>query len=228
MLRQRRRRNKRDHLDTSADDLFFYLCEHTTKANWRLLDDLKDNRSDVLSVMSFCLLGEITFLAANVLEIQGDIIATIFVALSLLAWAAAFFVSMYVRKLARGIFALPGGNEGITFLANSQDRDNFFTSKAKPVDADEFLSLEYLRRVGVAIPANPAYEEVISAYREAVLESNDLKLFNKNAWLGFLVQVTCAAKKQAEKVEKLFNLVYVLFAINILLLFGAIVICLLH
>jgi hypothetical protein len=201
------------------------LCEHVTNVTYKTQDDLNNNRNDLLVIMSFCLLGEMTFIAANTDEILGHWCLIVPLILSLSFWAVAFAIGLFMLIKGKTFVIIPGYYESLTFLPCEKDRAAFKKSKKDPYEADEFFCKEYLKKNEIKLPVDPDYNEVIQAYNESILSLTDLDDFNKNAWLASLTHSAWASRAILKRVKPLIYAMYILFLLNIAFLVLLIVLC---
>lgn len=226
MLSWEKRAAARIRNEKRSNDLFSYLCDHTTQVTYRSYDVIERRRSNILTVMSFCLLGEMTFVASNTCAISSKCETIVLIAVSLLTWTIAFFLAAFTDNNRRGWLAVPGGDERLDYLPNSEDRKKCIENNDKPGDVPKALIVHYLERTGHPIEADISYSDAFSVYRKQVASDKGLDRFNRNAWLGLISHMQFSAYVKQERIKAVFTTINILFLLNLLSLFICIIICL--
>lgn len=217
---------------SSDDELFFYLADQLADTTERIYDSSLHRRRNILTVMSFCLIGEITFLANPG---ASNTPYKILILVSLACWLLAFILTIHATWRTRETALFPGPEEGFTFLASAADINEYkkrihmrnilkekglrgFREAWKSRFSSSMLLDIQLKRLGHIYPpqVETNYSELVVMYNKAVGESNDLAHFNKNAWLGSLSRILGTALALDRSLKNEFCFIYILFTANII------------
>ena len=173
--------------------------------------------------MSFCFVGGMTFLGASFKSVVSHPIA-VGLAIGFLAiWFLAFVLAVKVNSKSHYFMTIPGKGDGISFLPDSALRNKFYSTKAKPFDADEYCMKDYLEQHGVDTRSMD-YGKILSSYQDLIKDLSDVSKINKNAWLASLVYISIAQAKENEKTFKYFSWYYALLCISMVCLIAAVIV----
>lgn len=220
---------------SSDDELFFYIAGQFFESRSQIYESMLQKRRNILTVMSFCLVGEITYMSSLQTPTESFSAACLLVAM--FSWLIAFTLTIWVALRAKEIALFPGGEEGLSFLVNNADiaelsnrlkatsilkqngvrgfwkawSNRFTTASTTLIDI-------YLKRTGFIYPNRYAssHKDLAGMYRSKVNPLDDLKGFNKNAWLGSQARAFATSLVIARSTRKKFGVIYGLFIVNIL------------
>lgn len=197
-----------------SDSLFIYLCNHISQTTDALRKDIDRQKASTLTIMSFCFLGEVTFVAANYEPLTKSLPALVLVTVAFVLWVVAFGVALIVSK-GEGYHIVPGRTEGLSFLPYPDEVKEFERSKAHPFDADTELAKLALMRFDKEKYAVVNDESVVETYNEVIRDRDDLRCFNKNAWLAELGQMLRGQKKHHNSVMVFYKVLRSIFVASI-------------
>lgn len=208
-----------------STEFFLFLCNHTVNVHDNYLDILSKRRENILTVMSFCFIGGITFLGAQFEVLTLDLVATGFAIAFVALWLAAFLAVLIVSAKSNYYRIVPGKMDGISFLPDCKDTNDFRKSKINPFDADVFFIKRYLEENGhTGYDAND-YASMLHEYQAHIRKLSDVEDMNKNAWLASLVHISVAQKEKVERTLRIYQWSYFALWTSLALLFVAIILC---
>lgn len=197
-----------------SEDVFVYLCNHISQTTDALRKDIDRRKANMLTIMSFCFLGEVAFVASNYDPLTRNIAALVLATVSLVLWAGAYGTALIVNK-GDGYHIVPGRMEGLSFLPYPDEVQEFEASDADPFNADIELAKRALARFDREKYRTVNDESVVEVYNEVIRGNVDLESFNKNAWIAELSQMLRGQKKHYSDTMRFYKVLQVLFVISI-------------
>lgn len=180
----------------------------------------------MLTIMSFCFLGELTLVASAFDGVKSNHFAAILVVASLGLWVTAFSAAMFGKIDKTAYYVIPGYSEGFSFLPTSAEGKEFKKSKTSPFDADDFFMRKALRRIGLCGLEDVSYDELSKMVGKKIGQLSFGESFNKNAWFALLVYMTRGEMKNLQYAKWFYRILYAVFIVSIVCLFAAVGMCL--
>lgn len=228
-------------------DSFEYLGGHILHETHHVMEMSQRARDRLLTILSFCLIGILTFAAAYSTQETTPysyLLVICFLGVSLIFWLIAFIVTIF-RNPTRGAMIIPGQSENIPFLPYIEEKEEFRNCKQySPFDADAFFAAKailrmrenklsesekqryetYLSRLATNSLKYPDYTSLMADFRNyAEEDDNCLHSFCKNTWLAALVHLNQGVIKQYEHEMGKHRVVRWLFTISMTMLILAVI-----
>lgn len=215
--------NSRHEKEEASFEALSFLVNHNIRLASSLYDKTEKRRGNVLTVMSFCLIGEITFIAANfnvmVIHWWSWIIALVV----LVTWLSAFVITIRLRLQMTEIVLYPTGDHDIKFLPYAKELNEFDKKRIVCQDAlSKYIMTKYFDRKTSTVDAAEDIGVLERQYYEAVGREDDSLNFSKNMWLADSTIEVIHSIKLGQWARGRFKIIYVIFAANITLFFGLI------
>lgn len=106
-----------------------FCADYYVRIAMHAYDRTELRRSNILTVMSFCLVAEITFCAACFSEMKESGLFIGIAAFQFVFWLAAYIIVIFTRLKLREIVFFPAREEGIHFSPSSEERREFFCDR---------------------------------------------------------------------------------------------------
>lgn len=217
----RYRKNRKGSLE-----FFLFLCQHVVGVHDNYLEIASKKRENLLTIMSFCFIGGMTFAGSSFEYIDDSILSKCFLVASLGVWIASFLAALLVNAKSNYYRVLPGRRDGISFLPCIEDRTALRNNRIKPFDADTFFMKRILEYNGHNGYQNDNYDEILKEYHQLTKNMNDIEIMNKNAWLASLVFSSMAQTEAVENKLKIYRWLYLSLWFSLAFLAVAIIIAL--
>lgn len=205
---------------------FLSLCQHVVIVHGNLLDVSQRKRGNLLSTMSFCFIGGMTFLSSAFDSVSSDYVAASFAIAFIGIWLVAFAIAMAINSKDIYYRVIPGRGDGISFLPCRKDRVAFRESKVAPYDADEFFMRRYLDEAEHGDIDGGDYFSLLHEYQDAIRELPDIENVNRNAWLASLVHISIAQTEIIKKHLNAFRWLYLALWLSMACLVVSFILCL--
>ncbi len=206
-------------------DAFTFLVDHNLRLATSLYNKAESRRGNVLTVMSFCLIGEMTFIAAchqmMVVHWWSWIIALVIFS----TWLAAFVLTIRLRLQMCEVVLYPTGDNEIRFLPTSKEINTFHPRNIVRRDSlSKHIMTAYFERCDSN--EDPADDAGVleRQYYEALRRETDCLTFSKNAWLADSTIQAIHAIKFGQWARTRFKRIYATFTANLIIFFGMIVV----
>lgn len=199
------------------DEVFRLLCNHVSDSCHDLREMMDKNKQNLLTIMSFCFLGIISYVSVRAEYIQSSLPVWILLIVGLFLWLFAFAFAIVVNPGKR-YQVIPGENENISFLPNYPEKGEFRENRVSAFRPDWFFMMGALERLGDDKRCNLAplsERELNLRFREAVSSNEDLSFFNKNAWLASLVHVYLGQSKHWKDIKRVYLAIRIVFVVSI-------------
>lgn len=221
-----------------SEDLFLYFADYYRQLKNEIYQGMSERRQIVLTIMSFCLVAEMTFLGTTANGFSE--VSKWAVTIALITWFAAFVLALFKTQKINSFFCGLGTNEDMGFLTRSEDVDDYISDCKKPPKSSLKEALNKAdRNANYARRGHPTEYFIRKALaninvdlneEEATNNTNDLRLlymgkvkdlptcpdFNRNAWLGKHSRALGRARVRMRSSKKTFMTVNILFLVNIL------------
>lgn len=203
-----------------SQSLYLYLFSHISEMSNDISDRIHKKKTNLLTVMSFCLVGMLTVVAAEEASIASNRTASLLIGFSLILWLIAFLRALLSRKNSEGYHIIPGRDEGFWFLPSQQARIEFMKSDLPAADADTFFmgkildeQLDNRQTRGHMTFDHETYRKLVERYNTLILNDASINSFNYNAWLASLSFMYQGQRKRFEEAGKLFRKMQLCFAL---------------
>lgn len=233
------RSHDRARRSTQQDgELFFFLCEHVSTEHEAIRRRIESMRTNLLTIMSFCFLGEGALLAAITSRSNCHPVAFCFAMSSIAVWLTAFSITLFSRSHKMNFHVIPGNNDGFDYLPLPDEVKTFANRRQiRPFDADTFFMTAYLNRASHKNPGSycvsnqPAREgiprtdseqrDTFSKFAHEVQSGTFGLKFNKNAWFAQQVHMLRGEIKNLGRSSSFYKFIYALFVGSIILMLVA-------
>lgn len=206
---------------------FSFCSDYYLRLTIHRYNGLEQRRSNILTIMSFCLIGEMTFCAARFADIQVNPLWIFMVSLQFAAWLFAFIIAINTVLNVREVFFYPGQVEGMHFVPSQEEIDEFMRSDVCYRDPELFLSKKYFERSDTPILKGNWDDESIYDYYAQEISGLNLNQFSKSVSLTSSLMSYLSAVKFTQATMRRFKKIYSLFYANLILFFVMVILMLL-